>query len=111
MGLIFITYIMLLGLAVGWVRIFYVCFKKIRLGVGKSKSRSLDANKKTEGLMYSNAGGEVGREFVCRTKRRVGGLTTHAVLSGDQIDEISLTQPSLIASMLKEALSLMQSHL
>ena len=50
---------MLLGLAVGWVRIFYVCFKKIRLGVGKSKSRSVDANKKTEGLMYSNAGGEL----------------------------------------------------
>ena len=59
MVLIFITYIMLLGCAVGWVRIFYVCFKKIRLGVGKSKSRSLDANKKTEGRMYSNAGGEL----------------------------------------------------
>ena len=45
--------------AVGRVKIFYVCFKKIFLCVGKSKSRSVDANKKTEWLMYSDAGGEL----------------------------------------------------
>ena len=45
--------------AVGQVRIFYVSFKKILLGVGKSKGRGAAVNKKTEGEMYSTAQAEL----------------------------------------------------